>query len=245
MRVLFPNAPAADVPHAVLVTTSGGMVGGDRLDIAVEAGRDAKALVTTQAAEKIYRSSGATSHLTATVHARRGAWLEWLPQETILFDAARLRRTTSVRLERDARVLAGEILVFGRHAHGEALKRGLLQDRWHVRSEDRLIWADSTRLDGDVATRLAAPFGFAGAAASATLIYAGPDASALRDPLRELIGESDSELRCGATALPDLLVCRWLARDAARLRLSFGQVWAGFRCVAAALPKKLPATWHC
>ena len=245
MRVLFPSAPVADVPHAVLVTASGGMVGGDRLDITVEAGQDAKALVTTQAAEKIYRSTGATAHLTATVQARGGAWLEWLPQETILFDAARLRRTTSVRLERDARVLAGEILVFGRQAHGEALKSGLLQDRWQVRDQDRLIWADTTRLDGDVAARLAAPFGFAGTAASGTLIYTGPDAPAWRDPLRELIGESDSELRCGATGLPGLLVCRWLAKDAARLRASFAQAWAGFRHAAAGLPKELPATWYC
>jgi urease accessory protein len=98
LRVLFPRAPADDLPHAVLVTTSGGLVGGDRLKVEIETAGDARALATTQAAEKVYGSAGATAQVTVVLRAGPGSWLEWCPQETILFDRARLRRHTTLQL---------------------------------------------------------------------------------------------------------------------------------------------------
>jgi urease accessory protein len=245
LRVLFPRAPAGDPPHAVLVTTSGGLVGGDRLEVEIGAGQDARALVTTQAAEKVYRSTGAAAAVTVALRASAGAWLEWYPQETILFDRARLRRRTNLRLEPGARVLAGEILVFGRRAHGERLRTGSLRDLWQVQSGDRLVWADALRLEGDIAAQLAAPFGFAGANASATLVYAGADAAAWRDALRDLVGSSDAEQRVGVTCLSGVLLGRWLGKDAARLRACFGHAWTGLRHAVAGLPATPPATWSC
>ena len=115
-------------------------------------------------------------------------------------------------------MLAGDILVFGRHAHGERLRAGSLRDLWQVRRGDRLLWADALRLEGDIEAQLAAPFGFAGAAAYASLIYAGADAAAWRDPLRELVGAAEAGQRAGVTCLPGVLLARWLDRDAARLR---------------------------
>jgi urease accessory protein len=245
LRVLFPRAPAGDPPHAVLVTTSGGLVGGDRIEVEIEAGRHASALVTTQAAEKVYRSTSAAAEVTVTLRASAGAWLEWCPQETILFDRARLQRRTSLQLEPAARVLAGEILVFGRRAHGERLRAGALRDRWQVQSGDRLLWADALRLEGDIAAQLAAPFGFAGAHASATLVYAGSDAAAWLATMRDLAGGSEEGQRAGVTSLPGLLVGRWLDKDAARLRACFARAWSGFRHAAAGLPATLPTTWNC
>ena len=245
LRVLFPRAPPGDSPHAVLVTTSGGLVGGDRLEVEIEAGPDAGALVTTQAAEKVYRSTGATAHVTVALRADAGAWLEWCPQETILFDRARLRRHTTLQLAPGARVLAGDILVFGRRAHGEQLRAGSLRDLWQVRSGDRLVWADALRLDGDIGAQLAAPFGFAGAGAYASLVYAGADAAAWRDPLRELVGGGDAGQRAGVTCLPGLLLARWLGKDAARLRAGFSRAWIGLRHAAAGLPATAPVTWGC
>lgn len=245
LRVLFPRAPADDLPHAVLVTTSGGLVGGDRLEVEIETAGDARALATTQAAEKAYRSTGATAQVTAVLHAGPGSWLEWCPQETILFDRARLRRHTTVRLERGARVLAGDILVFGRRAHGERLRTGSLQDLWQVYAGDRLVWADALRLEGDIGAQLAAPFGFAGATASASLIYAGYDAAEWRDALRALVGGGDATQRAGVTCLPGLLLARWLDEDAARLRTCFARAWTGLRRAAAGLPATLPVTWNC
>jgi len=245
LRVLFPRAPAGDPPHAVLVTTSGGLVAGDRLEVEIETGRDARALVTTQAAEKVYRSTGAAAQVTVALRAGSGSWLEWCPQETILFDRARLRRHTALQLGPGARLLAGDILVFGRRAHGERLRTGSLRDAWQVRSGDRLVWADALRLEGDIEGRLTAPFGFAGATAYASLVYAGADAAAWRDTLRELVGGGDTDQRAGVTCLPGLLLARWLDKDAARLRACFSRAWTGLRHAAAGLPATAPATWNC
>jgi urease accessory protein len=245
LRVLFPRAPASDPLPAVLVTTSGGLVGGDRLEVEVAAGPGARAQLTTQAAEKVYRSSGPHAHLTVALRAGADAWLEWLPQETILFEGSRLRRATTLRLEPGARAIAGEILVFGRRAHGEQLRSGSLRDAWRVHRGERLIWADSLRLEGDVAARLADPFAFAGATASATLVYAGADAASWRDAMRDLLGASDAGQRAGVTGLPGVLLVRWLDKDAARLRACFGRVWSGLRHAAAGLPATMPATWNC
>ena len=245
LRVLFPRAPAADPLPAVLVTTSGGLVGGDRLEVEIGTGPGSRAQVTTQAAEKVYRSNGPQAHLSVALQAGADAWLEWLPQETILFEGACLRRETTLRLEPGARAIAGEILVFGRHAHGERLRTGSLRDAWQVQRGDRLLWADTLRLEGDIAARLAAPFTFAGAAASATLIYAGADAASWRDAVRDLLSDADADQRAGVTCLPGVMLVRWLDKDAARLRASFGRVWSALRHAAAGLPATMPATWNC
>jgi urease accessory protein len=245
LRVLFPRVPATDPLSAVLVTTSGGLVGGDRLEVEVGTGAGARAQITTQAAEKVYRSAGPQAHLSVALHAGAEAWLEWLPQETILFEGACLRRATTLRLEPGARAIAGEILVFGRRAHGERLRTGSLRDAWQVHSGGRLIWADTLRLEGDIAARLADPFTFAGATASATLVYAGADAASWRDGMRALLPDGDGDQRAGVTCLPGVLLVRWLGKDAARLRASFGRVWSGLRHAAAGLPAIMPATWNC
>jgi urease accessory protein len=232
------------VVQAVVVTTSGGLVGGDVLRIRVRAGPGAAALVTTQAAEKVYRSAGADVRLDVALEAGAGAWLEWLPQETILFDGARLRRRTTLDLAPGARCLAAEAVVFGRVARGETLTRGLLHDAWTVRRDGRPVWCDATRLDGDLPARLAAPAGFGGARAAATLVYAAADAGAWLAPARELIaaagGDGGDGLRGGVTLLPGLLVARWLATDPARLRRAAGAFWAAVRHRAAGLPARLP-----
>jgi urease accessory protein len=117
LRVFFPRVPAGDVVEAVLINTGGGVVGGDRLEVALEAGPDTRVRATTQAAEKIYRSAGRSCALEVSLAAGRGAWLEWLPQETILFDGCRIVRQLVLDLAPGGRALAGEMMVFGRAAH--------------------------------------------------------------------------------------------------------------------------------
>ncbi|HEC14252.1 MAG TPA: urease accessory protein UreD, partial [Rhodospirillales bacterium] len=128
VRVLFPNAKAGEPPQAVIVTTSGGLVGGDVIDIEARVERDAAALFTAQAAEKISRSAGEDCLFRIKLSVEPGGWLEWLPQETILFNGARMRRLTQVNLAPKAQILAGEFLVFGRKARGEKMTRGLVRD---------------------------------------------------------------------------------------------------------------------
>lgn len=246
LRVLFPTPPMGDLPNAVLVTTSGGLVGGDRLDISVSAGPDTAAMAMAQAAEKVYRSTGEDSLIDILLSVRRGGWLEWLPQETILFDGARLRRRTTIDLKTGAKILAGEILVFGRIASGERLSRGLVREEWRVRRKGRLIWADALHLDGYLKDIFTEPACFGGATAQATVVYVADDPAAHLDLARSLLAkaEGDGELRYAATVVNGVLVARWLGHDPTRLRRAFGDFWAGFRHASAGLPATLPRLWN-
>ena len=245
LRVLFPRRPEGDLLTAVLVTTSGGLVGGDRLDTEVAVGPDGAVLVTSQAAEKIYRSAGPDCHCDVTLQVAAGAWLEWLPQETILFDGARLRRRIGASVAPGGRLLAGEILVLGRAAMGERLTRGLVRDAWEVVRNGRLTWCDALHLDGDIAAQIDAVAGFDGAVALATLVYAGADAPQRLALARDLLGPpTGPSLRAGFTLVGGVMVGRWLSRDAAALRQSYAGFWAGFRHAAAGLPARLPALWQ-
>lgn len=242
LRVLFPDCPSGEPPQAALVTTSGGLAGGDRLDLAMTVEDGSAGVMVASAAEKIYRSTGPDTLVEVTLTAGTDGWLEFLPQETILFEGARLRRATRLDLARDAQALVGEMLVFGRTAKGETLSTGLIRDAWDIRRQDRPLWADALHLDGDLAARLGAPAGFDGAKACATLVLAAPQAAGLLGLVRDRL--EGYEGRAGATLVNTLLVVRWLDSDAARLRKSFGTVWAALRHAAAGLPERLPRLWE-
>lgn len=244
LRVLFPEAPAGEIPIAVLVTTSGGLVGGDRLDVSISIGDGAAAMIFGQAAEKVYRSAGPICRIAVELSIAGDGWLEWLPQETILFEGARLDRRTRIDIAPGARVLAGEILVFGRIAGGERLSRGLVRDAWEVRRQDRLVWADTLHLEDDMKSVLADPACFDGATAYATVVYAGDDAAARLDLARSLLGRNEVGLRAGVTVVNGVLVARWLGRDAETLRRAFGDFWAAFRAAAGGRRDTLPRLWH-
>ncbi len=244
MRALFPRGDESGLTTAVLVTTTGGLVGGDRLDIGIVAEEGSAALVSTQAAEKVYRSLGADCHVKVELSAAAGSWLEWLPHETILFEGARLRRTTRIEHAPCARVLAGEMLVFGRGAHGETLTRGRFRDAWEVRRHGRLVWADALAGAGDLAAVLAAPACFAGAVAVATVIYTGVGSSDALSLARDLMaGSRVGEMAVAVTCVAGVLVCRWLGGDTRALRAAFGRFWAAFRQHVGGLPPALPRVW--
>ena len=246
LRVLFPAPEAGDIPVAVLLTTSGGLVAGDRLAISARLDDGAAAHVTAAAAEKIYRSTGATTAITQHLTAGEGAWLECLPPETILFDGVRLRRETRIELAPGAGFLGGGILVFGRHARGERLTHGLVNERWEVWRDGALVWGDALHLDGDIAATIADPACFAGAAACATLILAPhADPSAFLDDARAVQQRSAAAgLQAGATIVGGLLIARWLAADALVLRRVYADLACHLRKAAMGLPPRLPRLWH-
>jgi urease accessory protein len=237
--VLFPGG---DLPTAAIVTTSGGLVAGDRIDIRVTIEPGAAAHVTASAAEKIYRSTGATTMADQRFAVSDGARLEFLPPETILFDGTRLRRSTAVELGEEARFLGGGIIVFGRRARGEAFTQGLLRDVWEVRRGGRLVWGDALHIDGGVASVIADPACFDGAAACATLILAAPGAAGLVDGARGV--QAQAGLRAGVTFVNGLLVARWLGPDAMALRRAYADLACHLREAAMGLPPRLPALWH-
>ena len=247
LRVLFPTPAVGDPPLAVLLTTSGGLVGGDRLDIDIRLAEDAAAHLTASAAEKVYRSTGPTTAVRQTLSVASGATLEFLPLETILFDGARLWRETTVELGRDAGFLGGDILVFGRRARGERFTKGFLREVWQVRREGNLVWGDAVHLEGDIAQIIDHPACFDGAAAFATLILApfGRDPRSFLDRARSLQSSGSAEgLRSGVTAIAGLVVARWLAADTAVLRDAYIDLACHFRREAMGLAPRLPQLWH-
>lgn len=222
-RIKFPDAEAG--LDAVIVNTGGGLLGGDRLEIACAAGPDADLMVTSQSAEKVYRAAGAASAVALNLNVASGARLHWLPMETILFSGARLRRSITVDMAADAEVLVAETTVFGRLAMGETLGDGLLEDCWQIRRAGRLVHADFSRLDGDLGALLARPAVANGATAIANLVLVSPRAEAMIDPVRALM---QAEGVCaGASAWNGRLALRLMASDPAPLRTTLARVIAG------------------
>ena len=242
-RVLMPNSEAGDPPQAVLLTTSGGLADGDRITLSLSVGPQAMATITTQAAEKIYRARDvAPARLRARVAVASGAYLEWLPQETILFDGARFDRRTTAEVAPGGRLLACEMVAFGRAASGEHFTRGLLHDAWDIRRDGKLIWRDVLRLDGDIAQTMAGSAGFGGANAMASAIYVGDDAASHVAAARALLGDDD--MRSGVTLVNGVMLARWLG-EARVVRAALTHYLANLRAVVAGLPARLPRVWQC
>ena len=214
LRVRFPNGTSRATLDAVIVNTAGGMTGGDRFDIDMTVGAGARLTVTTAAAEKIYRSLGADTQVAVKAAIGGGGALAWLPQETILFDQVRLRRTIDIELARDASLVLAEAIVFGRSAMGEAVLRGYLFDRWRVRVGGALTFAETLHLDGAIAQRLAQrAIAAEGVAVASVLKVPGDDANvaAVRAMEKDFAGD------VGVSAWNGLAVARLVAPDGAAL----------------------------
>ncbi|TXN22830.1 urease accessory protein UreD, partial [Methylobacterium sp. WL9] len=185
-RLRFPRSHGA-TPEAILVNTAGGIACGDRFELSVALEAGARLVVSTTAAEKIYRSDGPVSRIDNRLDLAADARFDWLPQETILYDGSRLRRRFEADLAADSSLLVVEIVAFGRAARGERLAEGLFEDIWRIRRDGRLVYADALRLDGAIADRLSRPAIGGGAAACATLLDASPDAESRLDEARALL----------------------------------------------------------
>jgi urease accessory protein len=234
-RARFPTRHDG-LSEAVLINTGGGMTGGDQLSVHVALDAGARAVVTTQAAEKIYRSQGPDTRVGTTLALSAGAVLHWLPQECILFSRARLKRTLTADLAADATLIACESVFFGRSAMGEACDPSAFHDRWRIRRGGKLIFAEDVRLEGDVAAQLMRPAIGGGARAIATLIIAAPDAPARLEAVRAALGGTTSQ--CGASALDGLVIARLLAPDAAALRADLAHL------ASAVTGQALPRSWQ-
>ncbi|MCO5089799.1 urease accessory protein UreD [Bosea sp. (in: a-proteobacteria)] len=187
-KLRFPRPLGGDDPQAILINTSGGLTGGDRFGVDVSLTEGAAACITTQACERIYRSTGADAVVSNRLRLSAGARLAWLPQETILFDGGRLSRSLDVDLAGDAELVAVEAVLFGRQAMGETLRSGHLHDRWRIRRDGRLVFADDLRVEGDIAARLAPQPAMAGGRAMATVLFVGAAPERFLDRARCLIG---------------------------------------------------------
>jgi urease accessory protein len=218
LRLRFPKVVAGVGPdcEAVCINTGGGMMGGDAAtyDFTCEAG--AAATLTSQSAEKMYRAEGEATTVDVTLRLEPGATLEWLPQETILFDRVRLARRLTVDMAADATLLLAEMLVFGRLAMGETVTQGFLHDRWRLKRDGELVYAEELRLDGPISDILARPALGGGARALATLILVAPGVESRIEPVRGVLAESAAE--GGASAWNGLLAVRLASPSPERVR---------------------------
>jgi urease accessory protein len=232
LRVRFPNA-SADALEAVIVNTGGGMTGGDRFTVEIALGEGASLIAGTAAAEKVYRSTGPDAEMNVRLEVGAGAKLAWLPQETILFDRARLSRRIEVDLAETATLLMAEAVVFGRSAMGEAMSEGFFADRWRLRRGGRLVYADSARLDGAIADKLSQAAVTAGgiAIASVLIVPGGDDKLAA---VRALADQFAGEV--GISAWDGIAVARLCAKDGAVLRHDL-------IALLAALGASVPRLW--
>ncbi len=224
--------------EAVIVNTGGGMAGGDRAEFSFAAEAGAAVTLTTTAAEKIYRGAeagGAEAETRVGVALTLGpaAALDWLPQETILFDGARLSRRLDVDMVAGSDLLLAETLVFGRLGMGERMGSGRVRDRWRIRRGGRLVLAEELDIAGDVAGLLDRPALGGGARATATVVWVSRDAEAALDIARAAL--DGAELAGGASAWNGMLVVRAASASPRALRASIVALLSGLR--GRALPR--------
>lgn len=218
-KVRLPKVYDGSGPAAVFLNSAGGVTGGDHLSFEAHFGAGTTATVTTQAAERIYRRSGGVGRLYNRLVVEAGANARWLPQETIVFDGAGLRRRFDVDLLGDARLIAIESIVLGRTAMGEEVTAVDLTDHWRVRRDGRLVYADALRLCGDSRAILSGGATGRGARAFASVLVAAPEVASQLDRIRELIATLVGDgIEAGASAFDGLMSIRCLALDGRRLR---------------------------
>lgn len=244
-RVLFPQTEPDQPFEAVLLTTSGGLTAGDRTHVSVELGPRACATIATQAAERVYRAREARGavNVRADLRVGPGAWGEWLAQETILYDGARLRRSLTADIAASGKVLAVGSMVFGRTAMPESFDVGLLHDALSIRREGRLVWTDALHLEGNVRHMRTDCFGFGTNTAYATVIYVGDDAAEHLDAVRNTLNTSAG--LSAASSWDGVLVARVLAGDADELRSVVARLVTRLRQSAGRWSARLPRVWLC
>ncbi|MBD8632013.1 urease accessory protein UreD [Oxalobacteraceae sp. CFBP 8755] len=232
-KALYPEGPGAC--HVIVVHPPGGVVGGDRLEIDVDAGPACSVLATSPGAAKWYRANGRVSQQAVRLRIAAGAAIEWLPQETIFYDAASVDLDHDVDLTAGSTYIGSEVLCFGRVAAGEAFTRGRIRQRTRIRQEGRLLWWEQGILTPD---GIASPLGMRGHAVCATLLAVGrPVPAALQAHVRAL----DPQL--ASSQVKSVFVVRYLGDDGEAARAVMAQVWALLRPHLLDRPACPPRIW--
>ncbi|PRY79456.1 urease accessory protein [Yoonia maritima] len=232
MKALFPRVHSAAL-DAVFLNTAGGLTGGDHMQFDVTADENAHITLSSQAAERAYRAHpGQVARSNVTLRAASGARIDWLPQETILFESAALDRQMNIYLAIGAAALIVEPIIFGRVAMGEVVRTVHFTDQWRVWRDGRLVFADAVRIIGDAQAQMARAAIADGAGAMATVLLAGAQAEALARSL------TLPETSGASLIADDLLLVRLLAEDGFALRCQLIPV------VEALSTAPIPRVWR-
>jgi urease accessory protein len=242
LKARFPRRIVSGWMDIVTLNTSGGIAGGDRLDLAMEARAGAQATIAAQAAERFYRArpGDSPSYVRTRLAVATGAALEWLPQETILYDRCSIDRRLEIDIEADARFLGVETLVFGRVAMGERLQSGRLRDLIRVRRSGELLLHDAIRLDGDFDALMQRSAIGKGARVLATIVCVASDVDERLNPVRQALEYAEPLIEAAASAWNGMLIARILGPDSASVRQTVIDALAVLRG-----PRPLPRAWLC
>ncbi len=240
LKWFFPRS-SADVKEAVVANVSGGIAGADQLELQINSGAATNVSVTSQAAEKIYCALDTPARIRTKIRVGEHARFEWLPQETIVFDGARLDRSLEVEICPGATVLLAETVVLGRAASNEQIRSGHLLDRWSINSEESPVWRDAFEIDNSGAMGMSASM--AGHSVFATFVYAGPDAPKHLDALREFASQVGG--MSGATSFRGILLARFLASEAGRFKAGFARMIGELRSRLLGRTAQAPRVWYC
>jgi len=238
-RPFYPEG--SEVCHSVIMHTAGGIVGGDQLSVNIRLKPNAQALITTAAASKIYRTNGREARQIIHIDVASGACLEWLPQETIVFNQAVYHQEMRVNLAPDASWLGWEITRFGRSARGERFIQGNWRSHTEVWQHDRPIWVDRQWLPGSKEL-FTSPHGLANCPVVASFAWIGRSI----DP--ELVEKARSVWvgngEIGVTRLMSGLLCRYRGASTMEARQWLIEVWRLVRSRSLDRPVCIPRVWQ-
>jgi urease accessory protein len=233
-KALYPEGP--DNCHVIVVHPPGGVVGGDRLAIDIDAGPGCQVLATSPGAAKWYRANGRVSRQDVTLRAGAGAAIEWLPQETIFFDDASVDLDLAVELDVDAVYMGSEVLCYGRQAAGERFTRGQVRQGTRIRRAGRLLWWEQGIL---TPAGLASPLGLRGHAFCATFLGVGQPV-----PAAILAGLRAADPLLALSQVKSVFVARWLGDDGEAARAAMLRVWQALRPHYLGRAACVPRIWH-
>lgn len=239
-KALYPEGDA--ICHAIILHPPGGVAGGDRLNLVVDVGAEAHALLTTPGAGKWYKANGKSAAQHNNFYAHENAVLEWLPQESIVYDAAHVFWHTRIDLAATACYAGWEITCLGRKASGEQFREGNLKQSLQIFRANRLIWGEHTNLTGGDKL-LTSAVGLKGCAVTATFVIAAghTDADVLKK-CRSILPVDDGTV--GVSALPEIFVGRYLGHSAQAARLYFEELWTIMRPICAGVNAQRPRIWN-
>lgn len=240
-RPFYPEGSA--VCHSVVLHTSGGVVGGDRLSLNFQVEPNAQALITTAAASKVYRSNGLEAKQSIQMQVEADACLEWLPQETIVFNSAIYRQDLRVELAPGASWLGWEITRFGRSARGERFLEGEWRSHTEIWQQGRPLWIDRQWLPGGEEI-LNSPHGLAGQPVVGSLVWVGADSPEIVQKVRLLWTGAERQGEAGVTRLTTGLLCRYRGPSTSEVRNWFTDVWQLLRLSFLGRPSCPPRVWQ-